>query len=239
MNTQLRDARAENERKEREKRVGSTSTSSAPRATPSQSTTMPKATAAPHPMAYAAQTPYANAYAQYYQSYAAMMASKGYNAAGVSSPFATSYAYANYINAHASSLAAAIPQTFTPSVVPSASLPSNQGTPASTVSSLSSDAATIQESPFAVSIPSSALSGLHSIGIYPLPVTSIPPPPSPQPAAILLGMADEGKILNLSIYLSRLDKTQMAGLSVLLRSLVPSNPGTNSTSASTSKPVVT
>lgn len=78
-------------------------------------------------------------------------------------------------------------------------------------------------SPIPVQLPVRLVPALTQLGIVPVPLASVPPKSSPQPACVQLGTVGGGVALSLTINLSLLQPGQMSGLAVLLNSLVPAS----------------
>ena len=71
-----------------------------------------------------------------------------------------------------------------------------------------------------IQIPVTSLPALKALGIMPVPRRALPPTSEPQPAAILLGVTENGNMLSLEINPHLLQPPQLSGLAILLSGLV-------------------
>lgn len=73
--------------------------------------------------------------------------------------------------------------------------------------------------PIPVQLPSSSLAALSALGIIPVPAANAPPAGQPQPAAVLKGTTQNGATICLEINVSSLQANQMNGLAIILSAL--------------------
>ena len=110
---------------------------------------------------------------------------------------------------------------------------STQATPISatqqSATAVNGAGAAVRPPPVAIplQLPVSALPILQSLGILPVPKASLPPPSEPQPAAVLVGSANN--LLSLEINAGLLQAPQMSGLAMLLSNLVKFGGSSNGT----------
>jgi len=73
--------------------------------------------------------------------------------------------------------------------------------------------------PVSISLPVSSLPALHALGIMPVSSLSVPPPGQPQPQAILKGTTANGTMLSLEINIGLLHATQVSGLALIINAI--------------------
>ncbi|EMD37382.1 hypothetical protein CERSUDRAFT_94394 [Gelatoporia subvermispora B] len=245
LNTELRNARSELDKLEREKKA------SAPPPTPST----PATPARPTPPAYYAQPAApASAYSGAYRGYAYPYGTYGtsqytYNPAHYDPNTAyasTSYATSAHPNPYAATAYPSVTPT-QPYPIPAAAQTAAAGT-ASTAATTSVQAQQTPQTPvqsshpitpvartsaIPVQLPATSMSALAALGITPVPTASLPPPDKPQPAAVLKGTSHNGTILNLEINVGSLQQAQMSGLALVLNALTARGVTVDGTAAST------
>lgn len=220
MNAELRAARSELEKIERERRASAPAPP--PPTTPRPTTYYPTATSTP--------SPYATQYRGYTYPYATPYGTTQYTL----SPAFQTATYATAPNGQRSAYGApftpsapSATSTMAASTVPTAQTPSAASTPASAASvaapqpyyrphtSTASTAGTISAIP--VQLPVTHLPALKAIGLDPVPVTSLPPSGQPRPAAILRSQTTT--TLQIDINVASLQPPQMNGLALILNTL--------------------
>jgi len=93
--------------------------------------------------------------------------------------------------------------------------PTNQ-TPSTTSPTTASD---VLSKPVSISLPISSLPALHALGILPVSSLSVLPPGQPQPQAVLKGTTANGTMLNLEVNLGTLQATQVSGLALIINAI--------------------
>lgn len=73
--------------------------------------------------------------------------------------------------------------------------------------------------PVSLSLPISSLPALHALGIMPVSSLSVPPPGQPQPQAILKGTTANGTMLTLEVNIGLLQATQVSGLALIINAI--------------------
>ncbi|OCH92282.1 hypothetical protein OBBRIDRAFT_833513 [Obba rivulosa] len=254
LNTELRNARSELDRLERERKAA------APPSTPTTPATPARPTA---PSYYAQPATPASAYSAAYRGYAYPYGAYGtsqytYNPAHYdpNAVYAsTSYATTTQPNLYA---AAAYPpatptQTYTPPV--STQTPAPSSTPASTATNAPAQtlpaSQTVAQNPqyqtsttartnaIPVQLPAASMPALSALGIIPVPVASLPPSDKPQPAAVLKGTTHNGAIVNLEINVGSLQQAQMSGLALILNTLTGRGVNVDGATATTTSSATT
>lgn len=190
LNAQLRAARAELEKYNREHRPQTAQTAMRP-TPPVTSTTYSYTPQYRH---------YAYPYAQYGSSYTQV-----YPGFTTTTPSTTQFQYPGVNTTPATG-------TNTPSQTTS---PQTQ-TPPTTFTTTTSEALS---KPVALSLPVSSLPALHALGIMPVSSLSVPPPGQPQPQAVLKGTTANGTMLSLEVNISLLQATQVSGLALIINAI--------------------
>lgn len=189
LSAQLRAARAELEKYNREHRPQTTQTTGRP-TPPVTSTTYSYTPQYRH---------YAYPYAQYGSNYTQVYP-------GFSTPTPTTqYQYPVVTTAPATG-------TNTPSQTTSG----QTQTPSTTSMTTTSEALS---KPVSLSLPISSLPALHALGIMPVSSLSVPPPGQPQPQAILKGTTANGTVLSLEVNIGLLQATQVSGLALIINAI--------------------
>lgn len=190
LNAQLRAARAELEKYNREHRPQTAQTTS--RTTPPVTSTT---------YSYTPQyRHYAYPYAQYGSNYTQVY--PGYT---TTTPSATQYQYPVVTTAPATG-------ANTPSQSTSAQTQTAHTTSTTTTSEPLSKSVSL-------SLPISSLPALHALGIMPVSSLSVPPPGQPQPQAILKGTTANGTMLSLEVNIGLLQATQVSGLALIINAI--------------------
>lgn len=190
LNAQLRAARVELEKYNREHRPQAAQTTVKP-TLPVTSTTYSYTPQYRH---------YAYPYAQYGSNYTQV-----YPGYATMTPSASQYQYPVVTTAPAT-------DTNTPPQPTSAQTP----TPPTTSATSTSEALL---KPVLLSLPISSLPALHALGIMPVSSLSVPPPGQPQPQAVLKGTAANGTILSLEVNIGLLSATQISGLALIINAI--------------------
>ncbi|KAI0949536.1 hypothetical protein AcW1_009122 [Taiwanofungus camphoratus] len=201
LNAELRSARAELDRLEREKRAAA-----APPPTPRPTTTYYPPPSASSPSAYASQYrgytyPYAHAYGGSQYTYNPALA---YGATSYAPAYGSASSY--------------VPATPTPAYNTSNtySATTNSTTPAQAQQAQTQPAALPTISAIPVQLPATSLPALSALGLSPVPAASVSPD-QPPPAAVL--KSQSGTMLNLEINVASLQSAQMSGLALILNAL--------------------
>ncbi|KAI0316027.1 hypothetical protein OF83DRAFT_1129006 [Amylostereum chailletii] len=204
LTAEVRTARAELERLEREKKVA---------AMPPRPTYYP-----PNLVPAQPSTPSYGHYRSYYP----------YPLQGTptsSSPSTQAYSYSIPLTPASSRFSTAGPLT-TPSTPAQNTAPSTPVAPSATLSSNSTQTPhpSMSAGSIPVQLPISSLQALNALGIYPVPPSTAPQ--TPQSFAVLRGTSANGTSLSLEINVSLLQPSQMSGLAELLTALTRSSTGT-------------
>ncbi|KAH9948552.1 hypothetical protein B0H21DRAFT_732989 [Amylocystis lapponica] len=208
LNAELRSARAELDKVEREKRAAAPP--QAPRLAPNYYASHPANPTSNYASQFRGYTyPYAQPYGASQYTY---NPAHPYGTTSYAPPAAGVAAYANGT--------AFVPTATASTYVPPATTPA--AAPASTASAPAQPA---QRQPAAVppmkaipvQLPAASLPALLAIGIKPVPAASVPPADQPQPAAVLKGQS--GTTLSLEINIASLQSSQMSGLALILNAL--------------------
>ena len=212
LNTQLRTARAELEKYNRENRPQTFQTT-ARVAPPFTSTTYSYTPQYRH---------YTYPYAQYQSNYTQVY--PGFTA---TTPSTTQYQYPVVTTpvtiSAAGTATSSTPQTAT----------TQTQTPLTTSTTGTPD---VLSKPVSISLPISSLPALHALGIMPVSSLAVQPPGQPQPQAVLKGTTANGTMLSLEVNLGQLQATQVSGLALIINaiaaqavSVTSSQSGTSST----------
>ena len=192
LNAQLRAARAELEKYNREHRPQTAQTTARP-TPPFTSTTYSYTPQYRH---------YTYPYAQYQSNYTQV-----YPGFTTTTPSTTQYQY---------------PVVATPVTVSATGTTTSQTattqtqTPSTTSTTATSDALS---KPVSLSLPIASLPALHALGIMPVSSMAVPSPGQPQPQAILKGTTANGTMLNLEINIGLLQATQVSGLAMIINAI--------------------
>ncbi|EKM54396.1 uncharacterized protein PHACADRAFT_210196 [Phanerochaete carnosa HHB-10118-sp] len=227
LNSEYRDAKAELDRIEREKKAAA-----AAAAPPPPAPATPVAARLPYYLPPAVMTaPISSTFAASPTAYAAQYRNYTYS---YSQPFGTPYSYTAPSNTSTSTAPRkATPISRTPTNVPVLQLaPPSAAQPAPQASSFSVPASgattpvsaapttpVASMAPIPVHLPVSSLMSLSALGIVPIPVANAPPADQPQPACVLKGTTHNGTMVSLDINVSALGQAQASGLAVLLSAL--------------------
>lgn len=235
VNAELRAARSELEKIERERRASAPAP--APPTTPRPTTYYPTAASTPSP--YASQYrgyayPYATPYgtAQYTLSPAFQSATYNTTPNVQRSMYGTPFTPA----APSATPAAAASTASTTQAASAASAPASATSVAAPQpyyrphTSTASTAGTISAIP--VQLPVTHLPALKAIGLDPVPVTSLPPSGQPRPAAIL--RSQTATTLQIDINVASLQPPQMNGLALILNTLTSRGVAVDGSTGSTS-----
>ncbi|KAI0663595.1 hypothetical protein C8Q70DRAFT_951165 [Cubamyces menziesii] len=116
------------------------------------------------------------------------------------------------------------PTTTTPAATPTTYTPTANAATTTSTSAASAQVQQAQAYPYAASntaipvqLPVSSLNALSALGIVPLAAGSVPSAGQPQPPAVI--KSTNGSMLNLEINLSLLQSAQMSGLALILNAL--------------------
>ncbi|KAI0704989.1 hypothetical protein C8T65DRAFT_653335 [Cerioporus squamosus] len=209
LNAELKAARAELDKIEREKRAAAPPPSTpAPKPTPtvrtSNASSYYSSSATSTPTTATFMPPYRPPYSYSYSQYPS-----------------TQYSY----NPHAYSSYTPTTTAPTPTSAASAQVQQAQASPASAISNTA----------IPVQLPVNSLPALAALGIVPVAAASLPPAGQPQPPAVI--RSTNGSMLSLEINLSLLQSAQMSGLVLILNALTSRGvnvDGSTSTNAATS-----
>ncbi|KAL0956552.1 hypothetical protein HGRIS_002689 [Hohenbuehelia grisea] len=190
VNSELRNARTELEKVERERRIA---TSAAART----SYYPAHVTASPNIQWY---QPYPYAFAQPYTP-----PTQTATPVATAAPTATMTTYAPAGGTNVTPVPVATPVVVPSTSAPSAPSPAAPSVPATT--------------PIPVQLPVISLPALHALGIVPVPAAAVQPG-QPPPVAVLRGASANGITLSLEINVSALNSAQMNGLAVILNSIM-------------------
>lgn len=207
LSAQLRAARAELEKYNREHRPQTAQTTARP-ALPLTSTTYSYTPQYRH---------YTYPYAQYGSSYTQV-----YPGFATTTPSTTPFQYpiVTPVNAPATG-------TNTPSQTAS----TQTQTPSTASTTTVSDALS---KPVALSLPISSLPALHALGIMPVSSLSVPAPGQPQPQAVLKGTTANGTMLSLEVNIGSLQATQISGLALIINAIAAQAVSATSSQSGTS-----
>lgn len=192
LNAQLRAARAELEKYNREHRPQTVQTTVRP-TPPLTSTTYSYTPQYRH---------YTYPYAPYQSNYTQV-----YSGFTTATPSATQYQY---------------PVVTTPiSVSATTSSTSHTATTQTPTPSTPSTTTTLDalSKPVSISLPISSLPALHALGIMPVSSLAVPPPGQPQPQAILKGTTANGTMLSMDVNIGLLQPTQVSGLALIINAI--------------------
>lgn len=89
-------------------------------------------------------------------------------------------------------------------------------TPSTTPTTATSDALS---KPVSLSLPISSLPALHALGIMPVSSLAVPAPGQPQPQAVLKGTTANGTMLSLEVNIGLLQATQVSGLAMIINAI--------------------
>ena len=192
LNAQLRAARAELEKYNREHRPQVAQTTARP-TLPFTSTTYSYTPQYRH---------YTYPYAQYQSNYTQVYP-------GFTTPSTPQYQYpvvTTPVTISATGTTTSTPQTATTQGQTSSTTPTNT----------TSDALS---KPVSLSLPISSLPALHALGIMPVSSLAVPPPSQPQPQAVLKGTTANGTMLSLEVNIGQLQATQVSGLALIINAI--------------------
>ncbi|KAF9643359.1 hypothetical protein BDM02DRAFT_3191772 [Thelephora ganbajun] len=88
--------------------------------------------------------------------------------------------------------------------------------------------------PVSISLPISSLPALQALGIMPVSSLSVPPPGQPQPQAILKGTTANGTMLSLDVNIGLLQATQVSGLALIINAIAAQAVSATSSQSGTS-----
>ncbi|GJE95469.1 hypothetical protein PsYK624_116530 [Phanerochaete sordida] len=244
LNNEYRDAKAELDRIEREKRAAAAAAAAAAAPPPPAPSTPVAARLPYYPPPGVMATPITSTFAASPAAYAAQYRNYTYPYA---QPYGTPYSYTPPATASTSAAPRkATPMSRTPSNVPvlqlappSVTYASSQASPTSVPPSGASTPVpptpvapatpapaqaapappAASMAPIPVHLPVSSLVSLSALGIVPVPAANAPPANYPQPACVLRGTTHNGTMLSLDINVAALGQAQASGLAVLLSAL--------------------
>lgn len=235
LNNEYRDAKAELDRIEREKKAAAAAAAPPPPApAPSAPSTPVTARLPYYPPPVMTTAPITSTFAASPAAYAAPYRNYTYPYA---QPYGTPYSYTPPSTSSSSTAPRKpTPASRTPSNVPVLQLAPPSVTQASAQASSSSVPASGASTPVTatpvatpvmassmaaipVHLPASSLTSLAALGIVPVPATNAPPAGQPQPACVLKGTTHNGTMVSLDINVSALGQAQASGLAVLLSAL--------------------
>ncbi|CCM01109.1 uncharacterized protein FIBRA_03157 [Fibroporia radiculosa] len=200
--TELRAARAELDKLEREKRAAAQAANPRPASYYRTANTTP-ATYATQYRGYS--YPYAQAYGASHYTFSPAFQAAPTTYPGVpANPYAGA-AYAPAAQTATSSYSVADTRATTTTSVAASTPPATRPGAGSVTSAIP------------VQLPLTSLEALKSINLEPVPVQSLPPPGQPQPAAVL--RSQNGTMMYLEINVGSLQPSQMSGLAVILNAL--------------------
>ncbi|KAI8993105.1 hypothetical protein BD414DRAFT_412277 [Trametes punicea] len=218
---ELRAARQELDKIEREKRLAApppaaTATASASRPTMNiRTANYYKPTAAPTPTQTSTTATFMPPYRPYSYSYSQYPTTQytynphAYNATSYASTTTTSYDTTSH------PVTAASTPTYTPPATSAASTPTSAASAQAQQTQVHPSAASNAAIP--VQLPVSSLNALKALGIIPIDASATPPAGQSPPPAVI--KSTTGNVLNLEINLSLLQSAQMSGLALILNAL--------------------
>lgn len=195
LNAQLRAARAELEKYNREHKPQTVQTTVRP-TPPLTSTTYSYTPQYRH---------YTYPYAQYQSNYTQL-----YSGFTTATPSTTQFQYPVVTTPVTVSAAGTTTSTTSKTAT------SQTQTPSTTSTTPASDALS---KPVSLSLPISSLPALHALGIMPVSSLSVPPQGQPQPQAILRGTTANGTMLSLEVNIGQLQATQVSGLALIINAI--------------------
>lgn len=190
LNAQLRAARAELEKYNREHKPQTVQTTARP-TLPFTSTTYSYTPQYRH---------YTYPYAQYQSNYTQVYP-------GFATPSTTQYQYP----------VVTTPVTVSAAGTSTAQTATTQAQTQPTTSTTTTSDALLK--PVSISLPISSLPALHALGIMPVSSLAVPPPGQPQPQAILKGTTANGTMLSLDVNIGQLQATQVSGLALIINAI--------------------